>query len=109
MPYGLYISADGAQAQMQRLEVIANNLANGETVGFKRDLGIIQSRYAEAIQQGLSSPGGGSIDDLGGGVRFQETKTDFSTGAPEADRQPNATWPSRATDSSLSARATQLT
>ena len=80
MPYGLYISADGAQAQMQRLEVIANNLANGETVGFKRDLGILQARYTEAIQQGLSSPGSGSIDDLGGGVRFQETRTDFSPG-----------------------------
>ena len=66
---------------MQRLEVIANNLANAETTGFKRDLGIVQSRYAEAIQQGLSSAGSGSIDDLGGGVRFQETKTDFSDGA----------------------------
>ena len=54
MPYGLYISADGAQAQIQRLEVIANNLANAETTGFKRDLAIVQSRYAEAIQQGLA-------------------------------------------------------
>ncbi len=89
MPYGLYISADGAQAQMQRLEVIANNLANGETVGFKRDLGIIQARYAEAIQQGLSSPGGGSIDDIGGGVRFQETKTDFSPGPQRRTNNPS--------------------
>ena len=48
MPHGLYISADGAAAQIQRLEVIANNLANVDTAGFKRDLGIIQSRYAEA-------------------------------------------------------------
>ena len=81
MPYGLYISADGAQAQMQRLDVIANNLANAETTGFKRDLAIVQSRYAEAVQQGLAPPGSGSIDNLGGGVQFQETKTDFSAGA----------------------------
>ena len=38
MPYGMYISAEGAQAQQQRLEVIANNLANVETAGFKRDV-----------------------------------------------------------------------
>ena len=89
MPYGLYISADGARAQIQRLEVIANNLANVETTGFKRDLAIVQSRYAEAAQQGLPRPAPARIDDLGGGVQFQETKTDFSarplkrTGSPD--------------------------
>ena len=80
MPYGLYISADGAQAQIQRLDVVANNLANVDTPGFKRDLAIMQARYTEANQQGLSSPGDGTINDLGGGVRLTETKTDFSPG-----------------------------
>ena len=41
MPYGLYISAEGAQAQAKRLEVIANNLANVDTVGFKRQLAVL--------------------------------------------------------------------
>ena len=80
MPYGLYISADGAAAQSQRLEVIANNLANVETNGFKRDLGIIQARYSEAVEQGVVSPGSGGREDLGGGVQFAETRTDFSPG-----------------------------
>ena len=80
MPYGFYISAEGAQAQSRRLEVIANNLANVSTVGFKRDLGILQAQYAEAVQQGHATPGSGSLADLGGGVRFQQTKTDFSPG-----------------------------
>ncbi len=80
MPNGLFISADGAATQIQRLEVIANNLANVDTPGFKRDLAIIQSRYTEAMGQGLSSPRGGGSDELGGGVQFQETKTDFSPG-----------------------------
>ena len=59
MPYGLYISAEGAQVQAQRLEVIANNIANADTVGFKRDLAVMQSRYSEAVGRGLASPGAG--------------------------------------------------
>ena len=52
MPYGMYISAEGAAAQAQRLEVIANNLANVDTAGFKQDVATFQARFAEAIQQG---------------------------------------------------------
>ena len=80
MPYGLYISAEGAQAQSRRLEVIANNIANVDTVGFKRDLAVMQSRYAEADQRGIASPGDGSLNDIGGGVQFHQTVTDFSPG-----------------------------
>lgn len=80
MPYGLYISAEGANAQSQRLQIIANNLANVDTVGFKRELAILQARYAEEIEQGLATPGSGSINDLGGGVQLRATKTDFSQG-----------------------------
>ena len=36
--YGLYLSAEGANAQAKRLEFVANNLANVETPGFKRDV-----------------------------------------------------------------------
>jgi len=78
MPYGLYISAEGAQAQAHRLDVITNNLANVNTPGFKRQFAIFQARFAEAIQQGAMSPGTGSIEDVGGGVAFRETKTDFT-------------------------------
>ncbi|MCA9100273.1 MAG: flagellar hook basal-body protein [Planctomycetales bacterium] len=78
MPYGLYISAEGAQAQQKRMEVIANNLANVDTTGFKRQLATVQSRYAEAIEQGLDHPGSGSINDVGGGVQMIATQTDFS-------------------------------
>ncbi len=80
MSYGLYLSAEGAHAQSQRLEVISHNLANVDTVGFKRELAVIQSRYTEAVEQGLATPDSGGIDDLGGGVRFQATQTDLSAG-----------------------------
>jgi flagellar basal-body rod protein FlgF len=78
MPYGLYISAEGANVQAQRLETIANNMANVETPGFKRDIPTFQARFAEAIQQGNSTPGSRGIDDVGGGVKMISVTTDFS-------------------------------
>jgi flagellar basal-body rod protein FlgF len=80
VPYGLYISAEGAHALNQRLEVLANNLANVDTAGFKRDLALFKARYTEADEQGLDQPGSGSFNDLSGGVQFYDTKTDFSQG-----------------------------
>ena len=80
MPYGFYISAEGAHAQSKRLEVIANNLANVDTVGFKRELAVFQARYAAAIEQGLVPPGEGHLEDVGGGVEFLATQTVFAQG-----------------------------
>jgi flagellar basal body rod protein FlgG len=78
MSYGLYISAEGAQAQAQRLETIANNMANVETPGFKRDIPTFQARFSEAIQRGTSYPGSRGIDDVGGGVKMIGVETDFT-------------------------------
>jgi flagellar basal body rod protein FlgG len=76
----MYISAEGAAAQAQRLEVIANNMANVDTVGYKQDLATFQARFAEAIQQGQAQAGDTSINDLGGGVKIIDTLTDHSVG-----------------------------
>jgi flagellar basal body rod protein FlgG len=80
MPYGTYISAEGAAAQAQRLEVIANNLANVDTAGFKQDVATFQARFAEAIQQGQAQAGDQSINDVGGGVKIIDVQTDHSLG-----------------------------
>lgn len=80
MPYGIYISAAGAQAQSARMEVIANNLANTDTVGFKRDLALFQARQAEEIERGRDQPLSKSVNNVGGGVRLAEVRTDFSAG-----------------------------
>jgi flagellar basal-body rod protein FlgF/flagellar basal-body rod protein FlgG len=88
MPYGFYISAEGANAQSSRLDVIANNLANVDTVGFKRELACFQARYAEGIDKGLAIPGSGNMEDVGGGVLFRQTKTDFSAGAVKQTKNP---------------------
>src|SRR4029079_2556808 len=80
MPYGMYISAAAAAAQAQRLEVIANNLANVDPPGFKQDVPTFQARFAEAIQKGYARSGDQSINDIGGGVKVMNVATDYSMG-----------------------------
>jgi flagellar basal-body rod protein FlgF/flagellar basal-body rod protein FlgG len=80
MPYGLYISAAGAHAQSQRVEVLSNNIANASTAGFKRELAVLQARHSEAIEQGQDYAGTRGINNVGGGVYLRETLTDFSPG-----------------------------
>ncbi|MFV2065558.1 MAG: flagellar basal-body rod protein FlgF [Pirellulales bacterium] len=83
MPYGMYISAEGAQAQAKRMETIANNLANVDTPGFKRDVTTFRARFAEAIEEGIATPGDGSINDIGGGVMVASIRTQFGAGPIE--------------------------
>src|SRR3954453_22415965 len=80
MPYGMYISAEGAAVQAQRLEVIANNMANVDTAGFKQDVPLFQARFAEAIQKGQAQAGDRSMNDIGGGVKVIGVQTDYSPG-----------------------------
>ncbi len=76
----MYLSAEGAKVQAKRLEFIANNLANVETPGFKRDVPTFQARFAEAIQQGQDYAGSRSNNNVGGGVKLIDVATDFSGG-----------------------------
>lgn len=88
MPYGLYISAAGAHAQSQRVEVLSNNIANASTPGFKRELAVLQARHAEAITQGEDYAGSRGPNDIGGGVYLRETLTDFSRGVLKETHRP---------------------
>jgi flagellar basal-body rod protein FlgF len=80
MYYGLYLSAAGAHSQSQKLEVLSNNLANVDTVGFKKELALLEASDSEAIQQGLDYRGSRSLSDVGGGVEMNQTATDFQVG-----------------------------
>ena len=84
----MYLSAEGAKVQSQRLEFIANNLANLETPGFKRDVPTFQARFAEAIQQGSDYAGSKSGNDVGGGVKLIDVATDFSSGTLRSTEVP---------------------
>jgi flagellar basal-body rod protein FlgF len=78
--YGTYLSASGADSYSRYLEVIANNVANVDTPGFRRELPIIKAYHAEAIEQGLASAGDGGLHDVGGGVGMFQTVTSFEIG-----------------------------
>lgn len=80
MYYGLYLSAAGATAQGQKVEVLSNNLANVDTVGFKRELSLLEARDSEAIERGMASRGSRSLNDIGGGTGLNQTVTDFQVG-----------------------------
>src|SRR3982750_873199 len=89
MYYGLYTSAAGANAQSHKVEVLSNNLANVNTVGFKRELGLLQARNSEALERGNARRGSGALEDIGGGVRMNATWTDFSPGTMQLTQIPS--------------------
>jgi flagellar basal body rod protein FlgG len=80
MSYGLYISSEGALSQDYRLSTIANNIANIETPGFKRELAIQMARHTESVAIGEIGFGTGMISDIGGGVHTIGTHTEFAQG-----------------------------
>lgn len=79
MIYGLYLSAAGALMESARLSVIANNLANVNTNGFRDDLAVIRARDAEAREDGPSAYAT-AMDALGGGALVSETATNHMQG-----------------------------
>lgn len=83
MIYGLYLSATGVMASSHRQDVIANNLANSETIGFKRHLATFQQRPVESQAQGRPDLSDPMLDNLGGGFLVSPTMTDTSQGEME--------------------------
>src|ERR1700677_306100 len=80
MLYGLYLSAQGAQAQSTRLDVLSNNLANSQTSGFKRDLAVFQSHRPYDVENGGVSGPPGNPGAFSGGVGTAKIITDYSSG-----------------------------
>src|SRR5688572_22868674 len=87
MIYGLYLSASGVVASSHRQDVVANNLANAETTGFKRDVPLFQQRLSEAEQRRTS--GGprawsdANLENIGGGLFVLPSSPDLSAGLME--------------------------
>ena len=109
MIYGLYLSASGVITSSYRQDVIANNLANSETVGFKKDVALFRPaphRGAAAPPRPAGSPLDGPtnplLEPLGGGIFAHPTVVDTGPGRARADRLRRSTSPSRATATSPS-------
>jgi len=90
---GLYTAASGAVVAQANVDVIANNLANVNTTGFKRALMQVEAApkttiYRDGIDPGPSSDGRtrgvathALVGDLGFGAQIYDTPTVFDQGA----------------------------
>jgi flagellar basal-body rod protein FlgF len=88
---GIYTGARGMIAQQERLDVVANNLANVDKTGFKKDLAVFKAFPDMLIRRendnGLGVTPAGSYDTmpyvgkLGTGVEVNEVYTDFDQGS----------------------------
>ncbi|NIZ40471.1 flagellar hook-basal body protein [Entomospira entomophila] len=91
MVRGLYIGASGMQANENRMNVVANNLANVDLTGYKKDVSVLKSFPEMLIQRshdnGVVKLPIGSYDSspivgkLGTGVEYNETFTAFEQGS----------------------------
>ncbi len=88
MIYGLWLSAAGLQTSQYRQAVIANNLANADTVGFKESLAVIRERLVESRSGGKLSSAHPVLDDMTGGSFVAPTYTRFSQGQIEPSSNP---------------------
>ncbi len=83
MVEGLYAAATGMMATEGRMEVIANNVANASTPGFRRQTAV-QNGFYEVLLGKMRHPSWlGRDPGPGGGLRLVETFTDV-TGGPVA-------------------------
>lgn len=89
MIYGLYTSAGGALMEVHRVDTIANNLANAQTAGFRKDFLSFRERAPEALEGRVSArhlqP---LLDRLGGGPHIHRSAWDPRGGTVEQTRRP---------------------
>lgn len=97
MPSGLYIAASGMNSTLARQDVIANNLANVSTVGFKQnhsvDVAFPTYLISRVHDQQMKLLDGTvevrpNIGLMGGGVIPQAVTTDYSQGATLQTKSP---------------------
>ncbi len=90
MIYGLYLSATGVLTNSYRQDVIANNLANSETVGFKRDVPLFRQRLTASQENRLASHEWSNdlLEAMGGGTFASPVSVDTSQGDPEQTGTP---------------------
>jgi flagellar basal body rod protein FlgG len=94
MIYGLYESAAGMLTNEYRQAVLANNIANADTTGFKRDIATFAERTPAALSGERRGPSSPDMAGLSGGLWLGRTQTDFS----EAPKSWTGNWQDVALD-----------
>lgn len=89
MNYGLYISASALSTTMAKQDVLANNLANVATAGFKPDQFAARQRDVVRVEDGLPFMDSNALlERLGAGVMPVPTSVDVTPAALESTNRP---------------------
>ena len=88
MIHGIYLSTHGANAQSIRQDVIANNLANASTTGFKRDIATFQVFKPEEFRKNIPIRMDGDRQKEVGALGVDRISTDHSSGALQKTGEP---------------------
>jgi flagellar basal body rod protein FlgG len=81
MSYGLQISASGVMASLYRQDVLANNLANMDTAGFKPEIPKTIPRQAVRQEDGVGFlPSNAMLERLGAGVLLHPNRLKMAQG-----------------------------
>lgn len=80
MSYGLWLSTAGMQVNEYRQTVMANNLANTNTTGFKQDFAVFMERAVESVASGKHRFSHDVLDGLSGGTFVRPTVHTFAQG-----------------------------
>ena len=87
--YGLWLSAAGMKVNEHRQTILANNMANANTTGFKHDLAVVRQRLIASEARGNGATATHSVlDGLSGGVQVEATFHSFVQGRIEKTGRP---------------------
>ena len=85
--YGLWLSAAGMKVQEHRQALLANNIANAQTTGFKHDFAVVMQRQVESQASAQGFPFADRVlDSMPGGVNVRQTYQSFAQGAERIAR-----------------------
>lgn len=87
---GLYTAYTGMEAQQYKMDIIANNLANANTNGFKQDNVVFKS-FKEVLATKINDPetrGNRQIGSMTLGVALDNVYTNFEQGAFTSNEDP---------------------
>ncbi|OUT57897.1 MAG: hypothetical protein CBB71_14665 [Rhodopirellula sp. TMED11] len=91
MTRALMTGITGLRAHQQKLDVVANNLANMNTVGFKQQSTVFSDMLYQQLRSGSegdANSGGINPKAIGSGVKVAQITRNFNQGALETTSQP---------------------
>jgi flagellar basal-body rod protein FlgF len=86
--YGFHLATGGALAAMRSIDLIANNMANAQSTGFKPDFIVAAQRLPERLDPKSpwntpTAPSQELLEKLGGGLKFEHDRIDLRQGVLE--------------------------